>query len=130
MTKTTLTIVWDHEPAKRALIHALCGVNSNHPNTRQYPMFIQPQYRFKPEGEELLVFGTSINLLNSSIDRIERMYTKYDLRYVGVLTDGVHQDTYHEFVDKLQVTCPDIKIFDPTIAGLILDEVRSEIGYA
>lgn len=130
MTKTTLTIVWDHEPTKRALIHALCGVNRNQPNTRQYPMFIQPQYRFEPEGPELLVFGTHVNLLDSTLDRVVRMYDKYKLRHVGVMTDGVSQDSYHEFVDKLQSVCPDVKVFDPTIQGLIIDQLKSEIGDA
>ncbi len=130
MKTTTLTIVWDDEPTKRALIHTLCGVNRNQPNTRQYPMFIQPQYRFKPEGEEVLVFGTLVCLELRAMERIVHLYEQYGIRYVAVRTADTKQDTYHSFVDRLTLLCPDIKIFDPEVGGLILDEIKLEIGDA
>lgn len=130
MTKTTLTIVWDHEPTKRALIHALCGVNRNYPNTRQHAMFIQPQYRFAPLGPELIVFGTDCSLLDSHIERIAMMRHRFNVWHVGVLTDGVSQDLYHEFVDKLEAACPGMNVFDPTVPGIIIDQIKTEIGYA
>lgn len=127
---TVLTLVGSCPSVQRVMLHAIYTINCRPPAQRQYVMFIQPEYRFKPEEPELIVFCTRVSLEEVDVARIRKMYNEYGCEYVAVSIEGISQDDYHDWANTLIQEFPKLKFFDPAIGGKHLDIIKSETGYA
>lgn len=121
-----LVFVWSDPKVRVNMNDVMAQRNFAPCHSIQHCMFTQQQYRNKVE-DELLVFGTTIDLLGAL--RIERLKDhEPELRYIAVNIEGVAQDDYHEWVRYVTASYPELLFFDPKVGGKVFELMRGELN--
>ena len=130
--KTALSLVWECVLTRSDFIRALAG--------RHVPKAPHVSAQFlakdvknvllaseRTDGRTPLVVFCALIRQGDSIEGADlSRFTKVVERgceYVAVATDGITQEAYHRWVDRIHQMHPQLKFFDPNIGGKALEEI-------
>jgi len=120
-----LVFVWSDPKVRVNMNNVMVQRNFAPANTSQLVMFLQPKYRNKVDNE-LLVLGVNIDAKGAG--DVSRMKAECpSLTYIAVDIQGVSQEEYHEWSERLLAVFPDLMFFDPLVGGKVFDKMRGEL---